>query len=448
MFNRRASRRSFLGYSALTGMSCVAWRAWGQDTLPATPLPVGPTPSIIPNAPAAAPETPAVPDAPPAPPPTPPTSVNLPFPGGPGQRPLVTDFPEKATMILQRSRPPLLETPFETFDDKIFTPNDQFYVNWRWGNFPTKIDPASFRLAVHGNVDRALSLSLSDLVMGLPRVELTAVDQDPGNSRGFFQSRVPGAQWGNGAMGNAKWTGVRLRDVLDRAGVQAGSVQARFRGLERADVPGAPDFMMSLDIDHARDGEVMIAYAMNGRQLPLLNGFPLRLIVPGWYSHYWVQMLSDIEILTQPDDNYWMSAAYLAPDNAGADMMEGAMGVKMAPVTRMNPRSFITNLKPDDKLAPDKPTLVRGIAFGGNMGVARVDVSIDGGKNWKPARLGKDSGRYSFRQFEAQVTIPAGMATLMTRCTNSIGTMQPMTPNWNPAGLMRNVVESISVTVG
>jgi DMSO/TMAO reductase YedYZ molybdopterin-dependent catalytic subunit len=187
-------------------------------------------------------------------------------------------------MILQRTRPPLLETPWEVFDKGVFTPNDQLYVRWHWAGIPASVDVTTFRLAVHGNVERTLSLTLDDLLHGLPRVELAAVNQCSGNSREFFMPRVPGAQWANGAMGNALWTGVRLKDVLDRAGVQAGAVQVRFSGLDEAVVPDAPRLMKSLDIDHARDGEVMIAYAMNSEQLPLLNGFPLRLVVPGWYS--------------------------------------------------------------------------------------------------------------------------------------------------------------------
>ena len=149
---------------------------------------------------------------------------------------------------------------------------------------------------MHGHVNRNLSLSLNDII-ALPQVELVAVNQCSGNSRGYFQPRVPGAQWSNGAMGNARWTGVRLKDLLDRAGVKAGAVEVRFNGLDEAILPDAPDVMKSLAVDHARDGEVMLAYAMNGEQLPLLNGFPLRLIVPGWFGDYWIKMLNDIEVL-------------------------------------------------------------------------------------------------------------------------------------------------------
>jgi DMSO/TMAO reductase YedYZ molybdopterin-dependent catalytic subunit len=224
------------------------------------------------------------------------TVVKLLLPGGPDERPMTTAFPQKGALILQRTRPPLLETPFEVFDQSVLTPNDRFFVRWHWAVIPTAVDVDTFRLTVHGHVNQTLSLSLND-ILALPRVELVAINQCSGNSRGYFQPRVPGGEWSHGAMGNARWTGVRLKDVLDRAGVKAGAIQVRFDGMDEPVVADAPDFMKSLDIDHARDGEVMLAYAMNGEQLPLLNGFPLRLIVPGWYSTYWVKMLYDIEVL-------------------------------------------------------------------------------------------------------------------------------------------------------
>jgi DMSO/TMAO reductase YedYZ molybdopterin-dependent catalytic subunit len=147
------------------------------------------------------------------------TMIDLPLPGGPGTRPITTDFPQKGPMILQRTRPPLLETPFEVFDKGVFTPNDQFYVRWHWAVIPTDIDIGKFSLTVRGHVNQALSLSLNDILHGLPSVQLSAVNQCSGNSRGFFQPRVSGGEWANGAMGNALWTGVRLTDVLDKAGV-------------------------------------------------------------------------------------------------------------------------------------------------------------------------------------------------------------------------------------
>jgi DMSO/TMAO reductase YedYZ molybdopterin-dependent catalytic subunit len=374
------------------------------------------------------------------------TMIDLPLPGGPGAREITTAFPQKGPMILQRTRPPLLETPFEVFDKGVFTPNDQFYVRWHWAVIPTDIATDKFTLTVRGHVDQTLSLSLNDILHGLPSVQLAAVNQCSGNSRGFFEPRVPGGEWANGAMGNALWTGFRLRDLLDKAGVKPGAVQVRFKGLDEPVVADAPHFMKSLDIDHARDGEVMIAYAMNGEQLPLVNGFPLRLVVPGWYATYWVKMLNDIEVLDQPDTNYWTKVAYTIPDTPHASIKPGQTDVRMIPINRMVPRSFVTNIPSGQKVKAAAQTTLRGIAFGGDCGVTNVDYSIDRGKSWHQAQLGEDQGKYGFRQFETQFTLPSpGAYTLLTRCTNSNGVAQPETPNWNPAGFMRNVVESVDV---
>nr|WP_094975588.1 molybdopterin-dependent oxidoreductase [Bradyrhizobium symbiodeficiens]AWM06131.1 oxidase [Bradyrhizobium symbiodeficiens] len=371
--------------------------------------------------------------------------IELPLPSEPRQRPLTHAFPDKSGMILQRSRPPLLETPIEVFDQGVFTPNDLFYVRWHWSVIPSSVDVTKFRLSVRGHVDRALSLSIAD-ILRLPRVELAAVNQCSGNSRGFFLPRVPGAQWAHGAMGNARWTGVRLKDVLDRAGVKSGAVHVRFKGLDEPPVPDAPTFRKSLTIDHARDGEVMIAFAMNDEQLPLLNGLPLRLVVPGWYSTYWVKMLSDIEVLDKPDDNYWMAVAYTIPDTPHANIAPGQSGVKMIPINRMPPRSFITNLTEGGSLPAKAALPLHGIAFGGDTGVAKVELSTDSGKSWQTTTLGTDHGKYSFRRWETDVLLPEkGSFELMVRCTNSAGEVQPVQPNWNNSGFMRNVIEAIHV---
>jgi DMSO/TMAO reductase YedYZ molybdopterin-dependent catalytic subunit len=373
--------------------------------------------------------------------------VELALPGGPDQRSITTDFPQKGRMILQRSRPPLLETSFDVFDRGVFTPNDQFFVRWHWALIPTEVDVATFKLTVRGYVNQALSLSMAD-ILAMPRVEMAAVNQCSGNSRGLFQPRVPGGQWENGAMGNARWIGVRLRDVLDRAGVKSVAVAARFKGLDEALIESAPTFMKSLDIDHARDGEVMLAYQMNGEQLPLLNGFPLRLIVPGWYSTYWVKMLNDIEILNAPDDNYWMKTAYRIPDTPHANVKPGESGFATVPINRMTPRSFFTNLTNGATVKPGAPLSVRGIAFGGDCGVAQVQLSDDGGSTWRAAALGPDQGKYGFRRWSAQVAVPtSGTLTLQARCTNANGEAQPTEPNWNAGGFMRNVIESVRLVV-
>jgi Oxidoreductase molybdopterin binding domain/Mo-co oxidoreductase dimerisation domain len=244
-------------------------------------------------------------------------------------------------------------------------------------------------------------------------------------------------------MSNALWTGVRLKDVLDRAGVKPGAVQVRFGGMDEPVILGAPKFLKYLEIDHARDGEVMIAFGMNGEQLPLLNSFPLRLVVPGWCDVYWIKMLNDIEVLDQPDTNYWTTTGYRIPDTPHATIRPGETGVKLVPVTRMVPRSFITNIHSGDTVPVGAPTLARGIAFGGDSGVAHVDLSIDGGKSWHVTQLGKNEGKYGFRQWQTRFTLPLpGKHSLMIRCINSV---QPNTLVWNPAGYMLNTIESTLV---
>jgi DMSO/TMAO reductase YedYZ molybdopterin-dependent catalytic subunit len=370
--------------------------------------------------------------------------VDLRLPGGPGERPLTDDFPGKRGMILQRTTPPLLETPLSVYDGGIFTPNDRFYVRWHWPS-PTEVDPASFRLKVDGHVQKPLSLSLAALKQ-LPHFEIAAVNQCSGNSRGLFEPRVAGGQWAHGAMGNAKWTGVRLRDVLDRAGVKTGAIAARFSGLDEPLMPDGPDFMKSLALDHARDGEVMIAWAMNGETLPLLNGYPLRLVVPGWYSTYWVKALDRIELLDKPDDNFWMAKAYLVPATPDGGVPPGTKDFPKRPISRMVPRSLITNIEPGATLPAGRAVKIGGIAFGGDAGVARVDVSADGGVTWVAAKLGEDAGKYSFRRFDGVATAPgAGPGKLMSRCTSTAGVTQSMTPVWNPGGYMRGQVEATEV---
>ena len=372
--------------------------------------------------------------------------VRLAMNGGPNERPLGPLFPEKRAMIVQRIRPPLLETPMEVFDRGVFTPNDLFYVRWHWADIPLEVDANAFRLNVHGAVDRPQSLSLPE-ILRMPRTSIAAVNQCSGNSRAFFEPRVPGAQWSHGAMGNAVWEGVRLKAILDLAGVGAGATAVRFGGLDRP-LTDADPFKKSLTLDHARAEEVMVAFAMNGEQLPMLNGFPLRLVVPGYYSTYWVKALNDIEVLTAPDENFWMARAYKIPTTPGANVAPGAHDFPTVPIGAMPARSWITSIA-DGASVPIRPRLpVGGIAMGGDQGVRRVEVSGDGGATWADARLGPDEGRYSFRRFDAEIAIPGrGPRALMSRCTNSAGQVQPMAPNWNPSGYMRACVEATHVTI-
>jgi len=370
--------------------------------------------------------------------------VDLHLPGGPSERPMTTGFPGKGPMILQRSRAPLLEMPMTAMDGYVFTPNDRFFVRWHYSDIPLEVDVQSFRLKILGAVKRPLALSLAELLK-MPRFEIAAINQCSGNSRGLFEPRVPGAQWGNGAIGNAKWTGVRLKDVLDRAGVAANAVQVRFSGLDTPP-PDAPLFAKSLDLAHAMDGEVMIAFQMNGAQLPMLNGFPIRLVVPGWYSTYWVKALDRIELLDAPDTGYWMEKAYRIPATPRASVAPDAKGYPTVPINKMGPRSFITSIADGARVVANAPLKLRGLAMGGVSGVARVDLSSDGGKTWLAAATGPDQGKYGFRAWEAALpALPPGDHKLAVRCTSDTGEAQTFDPIWNPGGFMRNSIDTIMV---
>ncbi|OWK29893.1 molybdopterin-dependent oxidoreductase [Sphingomonas mucosissima] len=371
--------------------------------------------------------------------------VDLRLPGGPSTRAMTSDFPQKGAMILQRARPALLETPMEVFQQSLYTPNDRFFVRWHWGDLPTSIDVETYRIRVGGHVERPLSISLAQLLR-MPRIELAAVNQCSGNSRGLFEPRVPGAQWGHGAMGNAKWMGVPLRHVLDLAGVRGGAVAVRVGAMDKPLVAGAPDFEKSLALDHARDGEVMLAFAMNGEQLPLLNGFPVRLVVPGWFSTYWMKTVDAIEVLASPDENYWMAKAYKIPTAPRASVVPGSKDFPTTPINRMIPRSWITSVADGATYGYDPVLPIEGIAMGGDVGVARVEISATGGRTWEPAALGREDDRYGFRRFTARVNVPRpGRVKVMARCTNTRGETQPMEANWNPGGYMRNCVEPVIV---
>jgi sulfite dehydrogenase (cytochrome) subunit A len=369
-------------------------------------------------------------------------TITLPF--GNGERPLVK-YPQKRPLIRLTSRPPQLETPFSVYAEGPITPNDAFFVRYHLAGVPYDLDPDKFSLNVRGKVDRKLSLSLADLRQ-MPATEIVAVNQCSGNSRGFFEPRVAGGQLGNGALGNARWRGVSLKAVLDKAGVQAGARQVTFNGMDGPVMDTTPDFVKALDIDHARDGEVMLAYAMNGEPLPFLNGFPLRLVVPGYYGTYWVKHLNEITVIDSVYDGFWMRTAYRIPDNACACVEPGTAPKSTIPINKFNTRSFITSLANGAKVKAGQPITIKGFAFDGGAGIKDVELSTDDGKTWQQAKLSKDLGKYSFREWQLSVTLLAGSHELMVRATNNVGATQPTAAIWNPAGYMRNVIETTTVT--
>ena len=371
--------------------------------------------------------------------------IRMPFENG--ERELV-QYPQKRPLIRLTSRPPQLETPFAVFNSSVITPNDAFFVRYHLADIPLEIDPVGYRLKISGKVNQSQALSLSSLKSDFDSVEVIAVNQCSGNSRGFFKPRVPGGQLGNGAMGNAKWRGVRLKDLLERAGVASGARQVLFDGLDRPVTSGTPDYIKAISIDHALDGEVIVAYEMNGEDLPMLNGYPLRLVVPGHYGTYWVKHLSEITVVDEAYTGFWVGTAYRIPDTAGACVEPGSAAKTTVPISRFNVRSFITSLQDGDVLKFGSEARLRGIAFDGGAGIREVLVSSDGGGSWTAATLGVDLGRYSFREWHMPISLARrGSMEFLVKATNRLGESQPMEALWNPAGYMRNVVERTRIEV-
>ena len=361
-----------------------------------------------------------------------------------GSRQLVA-FPEKRPLIVLTTRPPQLETPFEVFNDGLITPNDAFFVRYHNAAIPTSIDPDKHVIRIAGNAaGKSVDVTMADLKTQFKPVEITAVNQCSGNSRALFTPRVTGGQLGNGAMGNARWVGVPLKDLLAKVEPRNTARQVTFNGLDNG-VMGGGDFVKSLDLGQAMDPDVIVAYQMNGADIPMLNGYPVKLIVPGYYGTYWVKHLSEINVVDQTFEEFWMKPAYRIPDNDCACVAPGTAPAATRPIGRFNVRSFITSIVNGQQVRADQPLGVRGIAFDGGQGIREVAWSADGGRTWHAATLGPDAGRYSFREFTFGVTLPRGSHDLLVRAWNRAGASQPMEALWNPSGYMRNVVESTRV---
>jgi sulfite dehydrogenase len=361
------------------------------------------------------------------------------------ERPLAK-FPEKTDLIRLTSRPPQLETPLHYFKELI-TPNEAVFVRWHISNIPTFVDLDQWRLKVGGNTEREMQLSFKDLKK-FEKVTYTAVMQCSGNSRSYFEPRVFGGQWGNGAMANVTWGGARLRDILNKADIKPGSADVFFDGLDGPPMTSVPDFMKSLPVDRAIEEDIIVAYEMNGTSLPMLNGFPARLIVPAWYATYWVKSLKEINVLAKPFEGFWMKTAYRIPDTPCGCVPPGTAAHSTIPINRMTTRSLIIEPAAGASVTVNQPVEIKGIAFSGGYSIKDVIVSTDGGKTWREAKLGRDMGRYSWIQFSYpwRPTKP-GAYTLMAKATNSIGESQPFEGLWNPGGYLWNMVQKNEVVV-
>ena len=350
---------------------------------------------------------------------------------------------KKVNMIIRSQRPLDCEMPLDGFLTE-FTPVERFFT--RSHHYEPKVDFSSWRLELAGTVSKPQKLTF-EAIQKLPKVDMPAVLECAGNGRGFYEPSMPGIQWEHGAVANAKWSGVRLADVLKLAGVDEKATEIIFDG---ADVPVGtmPEFQRSIPLSKAMDPDTILAYEMNGEPLPSLHGFPLRVIAPGWAGDCWVKWLTRIEASNKPFEGFFMKTAYRHPGKA----VKPGVAVDpalMSPVAQLVPKSVIASPGDGTEVEVGKSLQLKGVAWcGGNNRVSAVEVSTNGGLSWTPARPGSFGGPYAWRSWQYSfLPTEEGYLRIMVRATDSAGATQPFVESWNPSGYLWNVVHSIGVNV-
>jgi DMSO/TMAO reductase YedYZ molybdopterin-dependent catalytic subunit len=351
----------------------------------------------------------------------------------------------KKPLIKLSYRPPNYETPIEYFRTAI-TPNDAFFVRYHLSDIP-EVEATSWKVAIGGEgANGQVELTLDDL-KAMPAFEVVAVNQCSGNRRGLFQPHVPGVEWGYGAMGCARWKGARLKDVLDKVGLKKEAIEIVFDGADKGVVDKTPDFIKSVPVWKAVEETTLIAYEMNGQPLPHFNGFPARIVIPGWTGTYWMKHVMSIKAVTKPESGFWMNPAYRIPLGkfplvARFISQETAANT---PITEMVVNSLITSHADGANVKAGVPVTVGGIAWDGGYGIRTVEVSTDG-KTWSQAALGNDLGRFAFRTFSFNFVPKAkGKQPVMARATNAIGQSQTAELIQNPAGYHHNVMHRVTL---
>jgi DMSO/TMAO reductase YedYZ molybdopterin-dependent catalytic subunit len=359
-------------------------------------------------------------------------------------------LPGKKPLIKLSYRPPNYETPLSHFTSE-FTANESFFVRYHLAGIPETIDAQRWRLKIGGEgAAKQLELSLPDLQSNFAAVEIAAVCQCSGNRRGFSEPHVAGVEWGLGAVGNALWKGVRLKDVLNHVNLRPEVVEIVVNGADGPVLDGTPDFVKSIPLRKALDDNTLIAYAMNGAPLPHYNGFPIRLIVPGWTATYWMKHLDTIEAVTKPFAGYWMKSAYRIPTGmfSFSQHFDSQMTPANEPITEMVVNSMITAPQDGHAIRANETAEIRGLAWDGGYGIRGVDISTDGGKTWRGAELERDVGRFAFRSFRFAFAPPrAGTYQVLARATNALGQTQADKLIFNPAGYHNNVVRPLTLNV-
>ena len=355
-------------------------------------------------------------------------------------------LPGKKPLIRLSDRGPNYEAPLEYFRTPI-TPNDEFFVRYHLSYIP-EVDAKTYKIEVGGQGANGHAEITFDALKKMPAYEIVAVNQCSGNRRGLSQPHVAGVEWGYGAMGCARWKGARLKDVLAMVGLKSDAIEIAFNGADGPVIDKTPDFIKSLPVWKAVDESTLIAYEMNGAPLPHFNGFPARLIVPGWTGTYWMKHLISVTALTKPQGGFWMNPAYRIPIGkfpvvARFVSQENATST---PITEMVVNSLITSHRDGAKVKAGKVT-VSGLAWDGGYGIRAVEVSTDDGKNWTDAKLEQDLGRYAFRPWSFDLNAKRGKIAVMANAINNIGQTQTATLIFNPAGYHNNVMQRLTLNV-
>ncbi len=351
-------------------------------------------------------------------------------------------FPGEDGMILRSFRFVDLESPVEYFNSWL-TPVPHFFVRNHMHE-PSELDAGGWRLSLGGEVEKPLTLSLADL----KRMETHSVVDTlecAGNGRSLQRPQVPGIQWGKGAVGTARFSGPRLRDVLQRAGVKPTGKYVMFRGLD--EVPGkVPPFVRSIPIEKALDADTLIATHMNGSPLTKHHGFPARALVPGWIGAASCKWLTEVKLLDAEFVGNFMNPGYRLPNNP-VKPGDAVKPEDTHPLTALNVKSVISGPSDGATLKAGRLT-IHGAAWAGEADIVKVEISTNGGATWDLAKLGHDQAHYAWRLWSYDwKPAKAGNYTIQSRATDSQGRTQPATPVWNPSGYLNNAIDRVNVHV-
>ncbi len=344
-------------------------------------------------------------------------------------------------MIVRSFRFVDLETPVEYFNTWL-TPVPHFFVRNHMHE-PSELSSDNWRLTVGGEVEKPLTLTLAELAK-LETHSVVNTLECAGNGRSLHRPQVPGIQWGKGAVGTARFSGPRLRDVLQRAGVKASGKHVMFRGLD--EVPGkVPPFIRSIPIEKALDSDTLVATQMNGTPLTKHHGVPARALVPGWIGAASCKWLTEIKVLESEFVGNFMNPGYRFP-NQPVKPGDAVKPEDTHVVAGLNVKSVISGPLDGASVKAGR-VAVHGAAWAGEADIVKVEVSIDGGASWTPATLGHDHARYAWRLWSYEWKAKGGDYTILSRATDSQGRIQPSTPAWNPSGYLYNAVDQVKIHV-